>query len=141
MIGITLATYLLAVSANKENKLATRPRFLLTGKTPITILREGKGEWVRGRWVEGEVTPIEIEVNIQPLRLSQIVHMPEADRTKEWYVLYSSEEIREKLEGEGGYGSDTFVWEGRDFEVYRSRRFSMGVLDHWEAYAVRVERT
>lgn len=121
--------------------MTLKPRFLLTGKTLLTLNRHPAGTWVKGRWVEGVPTEVEIEVNIQPLKLSQLIHMPEAERTKEWYVLYSAELIQEKLEGEGGHGADTFEWEGNSYQVYRARHFSMGVLNHWEAYAVRKERT
>lgn len=121
--------------------MATRPRFLLTGKVPLVLQRRTLGEYVRGKWVEATPVEVEVRANVQPLRFSQIMHMPEADRTKEWLVVYSAERILERLEGECGHDADRFEWEGNLYQVYRARPFSMGVLDHWEVYAVRVERT
>lgn len=119
--------------------LKTKPTFSLINKIPLTLYRKGQGEWVKGRWVEGEDEEVEIEAHVQPLRYTQFQHLPEADRTKQWLTLFSSQEIRMAKEGEDGWDSDEFYFEGERYKVIRSRRYQMGVLDHWEAEAVRWE--
>lgn len=118
-----------------------KPNFLLTKKIPLTIKRAGQGEFVRGRWVAGEAEEVEIQANVQPYTMSKLMQLPDVDRTKEWYSVFSAELIRDSLEGDGGYDADRFDWQGNTYVVTRVRNFSMGVLDHYEAQAVRVEKT
>lgn len=128
----------------------TIPRFLLTGKTTIQISRSsGEGEYVRGKWVESPRQVIEREVNIQPLQYHQVMLMPEAERSRQWYVLYCAEDLRAAQEpgllSDGtpteGWGGDRFMWEGHEYEIMKARRWQMGVLDHWEAQAARIPVT
>lgn len=119
----------------------TIPRFLLTGSVDLTILRKTAGEWVRGRWVEGEVEPVVIEANVQPAKMSELVMLPEPERTKQWLRVFSAEEIRTLREGEDGWPADEVVWEGDTWRVMRVQAYKMGVLDHYEALAVRNPRT
>ena len=118
-----------------------QPNFLLTKKIPLTILRRVAGSYVNGDWVEGTTTNIPIEVNIQPARDHELMIFPESERSKEWYKLYSADEIRTQLEGVGGYDADEFTFLGKRFKVMKARRYSMGILDHFRGFAVRVETT
>lgn len=119
--------------------LRTKPTFSLINKIPLTIFRRKQGYWDKGRWVEGKATEVELEAHVQPLRYTQFQHLPEADRTKQWLTLFSSEPISMAKEGEGGWDSDEFYYEGDRYRVIRVRHYQMGVLDHWEAEAVRWE--
>jgi hypothetical protein len=118
-----------------------QPQFLLTKKIPITILRRVAGTYVDGDWVEGTTSNVPIEVNIQPARDHELMIFPESERSKEWYKLYSASEMRTQLEGVGGYDADEFVFEGKRFKVMKVRHYGMGILDHFRAFAVRIELT
>jgi hypothetical protein len=118
-----------------------KPQFLLTKKIPLIVYRRVQGQYVEGEWVEGGVQEIIREVNIQPLKPSEILQMPESDRTREWYKLYCAEDLRTQLEGVGGYDADEFTWQGGRYKVMRVKNYSMGILDHHTAYAARIGPT
>ena len=114
-----------------------KPNFLLTKKVSIDIIRQTQGSYVNGDWVEGTETTVPTEVNIQPLKDSEILLLPESERTKEWYKLYSAEELRTAKEGTGGNGADEFIFNGDRYRVMKARRYQMGILDHWKCLAAR----
>jgi hypothetical protein len=118
-----------------------KPNFLLTKRVSIDIIRQTQGSYVNGDWVEGTETTVPTEVNIQPLKDSEILLLPESERTKEWYKLYSAEELRTAKEGTGGYGADEFIFSGNRYRIMKVRNFSMGILNHWKASAARIELT
>jgi len=118
-----------------------KPNFLLTKKVSIDIIRQTQGSYINGDWVEGTETTVPTEVNIQPLKDSEILLLPESERTKEWYKLYSAEELRTAKEGTGGYGADEFIWQGDRYRVMKARNFAMGTLDHFRAFAARIPLT
>lgn len=123
--------------------ITTRPGFLLTGKTTLTIKRQGAGSYVNGRWVDGTtVTPAPtITANVQPANTRDLLLLPESERTKEWVKVYTSDVIRTMNEGAGGWAADEFTWNGYVYKVMRVKRYQMGVLDHYMALAARVELT
>lgn len=131
--------------------MATKPRFLLTGKVPITIYRTiGSGGYVRGEWKDPEAEEIEREVNIQPLRYKEVMLLQDSQRTRQWWQLYCAEDLRADQEsgidpvtGEEieGWQADEFYWQGYRYKIMKVKNYSMGVLDHYSAQAVRVEIT
>lgn len=118
-----------------------RPQFLLTNKIPLTVSRQSAGSYVRGVWVEGTTTEVEVEVNIQPVKPHEVQMMPESDRTREWYKVYCADELRTKQEGANGHGPDRFEWQGHTYEIMKVQNYSMSILDHWKAWAARVSVT
>jgi len=129
---------------------STKPMFLLTGKKPLTIFRNTvKGQFVRGIWQKGEYEEIVREVNIQPLRYHEILLLPEAERTRQWYSLWCAEDLRTDQEigflpdGQqtDGWDADEFVYEGYRYKIMKVHSWDMGVLDHFAAQAARIEVT
>lgn len=118
-----------------------KPNFLLTNKLPITVYRTEQGKWLEGRYYDGDIKELCIYVNIQPYNMSKIMQLPEATRTKDWYTVFSSEELRDSREGNCGWEADRFEWDGNEYVVQRAKHYNMGILDHYEIEAVRVERT
>lgn len=118
-----------------------KPNFQLTKKIPLEIVRSTQGQFVKGRWESGTPEIVVIQANIQPYTMSKLMQLPEVDRTKDWYSVFSADMIRDKREGEDGWDADKFEWDGNTYIVNRVRSFSMGILNHYEAQAVRVERT
>lgn len=118
-----------------------KPNFLLTNKIEITVYRRAQGSYVNGDWVEGTTTPIARNVNIQPYKPYELMLLPEAERSRAWFKLYSDEDFRTQKEGVGGYDADEFDWQGNRYKVMKVENYSMGILDHWKVHAVRVELT
>lgn len=118
--------------------MATSPKFLLTGKKEVKLLRRGPDDVVMGRPVKGEMEEVVIEANVQPLGYRDLMMQAEADRTKEWLKLFSAEEMRTAREGDGGWEADEFVWDGKRFRIMKCLNYEMGVLDHYVAHAARV---
>lgn len=116
-----------------------KPQFLLTKTVPVTILRRVAGTYVDGRWVEGTTTEIPIEANIQPIKDSELMLMPEADRSREWYKGYTASLVRTQKEGVGGYDADEFDWQGDRYKIMKVRNYAMGTLDHFRFIAARIE--
>lgn len=91
---------------------------------------------------KGKGKEVEIKgVNIQPLKDSEYLLLPEGHRTRDWLKLYSKEELQTPLEGASGHGGDEFTYKGTRYQVVRSKRYAMGVLDHFKSLAVSVEKT
>ena len=118
-----------------------RPQFLLTKKIPLTIYRQEKGSYVRGVWVEGPEVEVVVEVNIQPVKPSEVQMMPESDRTREWYKVYSADLLRTKQEGADGWDADEFEWQGHRYQIMKVQNYSMSILDHFKAWAARIGPT
>jgi len=117
------------------------PTFTLTKKLPVTLFRKTQGSYVKGRWVEGVEEEIVIQANVQRLKMSELMKLPESDRQKKWLVIYSVSEIREAKQGVNGWEADEFIWKGERFRVMMSESWDMGVLDHYSARAARIEIT
>lgn len=120
-----------------------KPNFLLTHKIPINILRSTAGSYVEGVWVDGAETVVETFVNIQPLKPYEILQMPEAERTRSWFKLYSAEPLRTLKEGTSGWAADEFVWKDDRYKIMKVDDWSnaMGILEHYRAFAVKIGPT
>ena len=116
-----------------------KPKFLLTKKIPLTIIRSTQGSYVNGEWVEGTETQVPLEVNIQPFKDQDLLLLPEADRSREWYKIYCANEIRMDKQGTSGWSADEFVYEGDRYKVMKVKFYKMGILDHYKAHAARLE--
>lgn len=117
----------------------SKPNFLLTRKVEITVIRPGAFTIVNGRKVVGEPSTHFVEGNIQPLKYSELMLMPESDRTKEWYKIFLQldQDIRGAREGSDGWEADFIEWEGDTYKVMRHKLYKMGVLDHQECHVAR----
>lgn len=113
----------------------------LVKQTPINLIREGQGHYEFGEWVNGEDLEIPIMANVQPFTDYQTMILPEADRSKDWVMLFSTTELRSMKEGVNGWGADRFLWQGEMYEVMKVQAFRMRVRDHFEAKCARVSLT
>lgn len=113
--------------------------FLLTKKIPLDLLRKTAGSYVDGEWVEGAESVVPIEVNIQPLKEAELMLLPEADRGKQWWKMYSASEIRMDKQGTSGWSADEFVYQGDRYKVMKVENYQMSILNHYKALAARME--
>jgi len=120
-----------------------KPQFLLTNKIPFTIIRREAGSRQDGDWVEGTTTELQIEGNIQPLKPTELMLLPEAERTRSWWKLYTDATLRTAKEGTGGWSADEFIWKGDLYKIMRVNDYTngMGILEHTKNWCVRVELT
>lgn len=117
-----------------------KPKFLLTKKTPLTVYRTtAQGSYVNGSWVAGSTVEVIREVNIQPFKDEELLLLPEADRSREWYKLYCAEDFIADKPGDSGTIADEFVWNGDRYKVMKVKRYQMQTLDHFRAMAARLE--
>lgn len=117
-----------------------KPQFLLTKKIPLTIYRtSAQGTYVDGEWVEGSSVEVVREVNIQPFKDEELLLLPEADRSREWYKLYCAEDLIADKPGASGTIADEFVWNGDRYKVMKVKAYGMSILDHFKAHAARLE--
>lgn len=118
-----------------------KPNFLLTHKIPLTIYRRASGSYVDGDWVEGSTTEVAVQVNIQPLKPYEILQLPESERTRVWWKVYSADLLR--TEKEGSWDADEFVWKNDRYKIMKVDDWTsgMGILEHVRCQAVRIELT
>lgn len=112
------------------------PSFAMTKTKSLTILRYPLNTYVRGRPVQGTPTSVTIKANIQPVKPHELLILPEADRTRATLKLFSVSQMRTAQEGK--HDADRFVYGGYTYEIKAVKEWSMGVLNHYWALAVRV---
>lgn len=116
--------------------MALRP-MRLTRKRQVEVQVKG-GRYVNGRWEEDVSGDRPILANIQPFKFHEYMQLPESDRTQEWYKIYTEEAIETAQEPDGeGRLAERILWEDKVFKIIKVHHYSMGVLDHYKAIAVR----
>lgn len=122
-----------------------KPQFLLTNKIPLTIFRKSAGVYDddTGKVSSGTTEELEILVNIQPLKPYEIQQLPESDRTRVWWKVYSAEYLRTLREGDGGWSADEFVWKNDRYKIMKVDDWTngMSILEHCKAYAAKIGPT
>lgn len=120
-----------------------KPQFLLTHKIPLTIYRRSLGSYVEGEWIEGTTVEVPVQVNIQPLKGYEILQLPESERTRVWWKVYSADVLRTAKEGVGGWDADELIWKNDRYKVMKVDDWSTGmsILEHTKSYITRIELT
>ena len=120
----------------------TKPTFTLTNWLSLTVKRYTSG-WEDGRWVTVAPSSFTVNANVQPMKYTDLMLLPESERTREWIKVYvelnesNHFSIRTAREGSDGWEADRFVWHGDEYRIMKIHHFEMGVLDHIKALAVR----
>lgn len=119
----------------------TVPSFLGVGKRKLQIKRINPGEYVHGRWKENGWKTVTIMAHVQPSRnKNDALLLPEGYRTRPILRVFSQCPIKMPIEGDALTKGDRFMWiDGFEYEVNAVRHYSSGVLDHYDALAVRME--
>jgi hypothetical protein len=108
------------------------------GKVSLTLTRYNAGSYINGLWVNGSTTTPVIQANVQPLKGEEILDLPEGQRDKKAITLYTASLIKAPDESAQTRG-DVFTFDGDTYEVKVVRKWSMGVRDHYQALACRVD--
>lgn len=117
------------------------PLFKLTRKVSVQCYRKTPGEYVDGDYVEGFEVPFTIEANVQPLKVQEQLMLKEAERERDWINIYTSNDLQGMEAGDDGRRGDIVEWEGYRWQVMKSKKYQMGILDHTKAQAARLETT
>lgn len=114
----------------------------LNGQVEITVNRSSGGTWVKGVYRPNASTPVVMKANIQPvLKSTDTMLLPEGDRSKEMIKVYTVAPLIQRIEGVSPKQGDTFVFDGKTWEVIRVISYKMGILDHHKSICVRRELT
>lgn len=69
------------------------PSRIITRDECLKIVRDGRVIYVDGKPVKAELPPFEIKANIQPINGRDLLIVPEGDRFKEAYYLFTTDQI------------------------------------------------
>jgi hypothetical protein len=112
--------------------------FNLVKKKTLTGTRTLEGSYVNGRWVEGGVESLSFKANVQPMTYEELQRLPEGLRDKDVIIVMTKFELR-TVNQINNTNPDNILWQGRTYQVQKVSAFQMGVQDHYEVYAMRVE--
>lgn len=112
--------------------------FELVRKTSLTGTRSSTGGYVNGRWVDGVEEPLSFKGNVQPVSYEELQRLPEGLRDKDMILVMTQFELRTANQIDGTE-PDYITWQGRSYQVQKVSAFLMGVSNHYEVYAMRVE--
>ena len=106
----------------------------------VTRKRAGAGTYTAGRWVgavpEADVT---IVASVQPAGDRDLLRLPEGLRTRKAVMVYTDGDIRTANET-AKVMADRIVYQGEEWEIVMIDPFTMPLMAHKEAMAVRVDR-
>lgn len=104
----------------------------------LVIEREGEGEWINGRYEPGPKCRFEVIASVQPMKASEMLLMPEGERTTEHIKVYTNERLREVDEKNTALG-DKFAYDGKCYEVQQVENWQIGTdLPHYKAICKKV---
>lgn len=119
-----------------------------TGRVKLQAYRHTGGHYDElGMWVGGGYAPFTVIANVQPAnRWNQQQQLKEGDRAKKSILILCYEGLvvaDDRRDPKGNpqekTKADLVLWKGQLWEVKVSEPYEMGVLDHWECIAVRVD--
>ena len=114
--------------------------FELVKKKPLTGTRTLAGAYVNGRWVEGVTEALAFKANAQPVSYEELQRLPEGLRDKDMILVMTQFELL-TVNQIDKTNPDNILWQGRTYQVQKVSAFQMGVQDHYEVYAMRIEET
>ena len=96
----------------------------------LTLKRRASGSYVSGHYVQGSESTSTIYANVQPLSGEQILQLPEADRKKEGYSLFSEDEMRV---------NDIIVRDSKNYEIQTVYPYQNQPIPHYEGVMIIIE--
>lgn len=110
------------------------------GRIQLRVERYSTGSWVDGEWQDGMNTLSYVSANVQPnLSWNMTRMLTEGDRSKQAIAIYSIQPLLMAEEGVAGKKADIVTWQGKRWQVKSVMTYQMGVLNHSESVAVRVD--
>ena len=98
----------------------------------------GDSGYIKGKWVEGEITEEEFKGTWQPARGSVLETLPEGKRNEETYICYAPLELSFSVaDPNGEKQGDCIKWEDKLYEVVTVAKWNNKIIPHWELICVR----
>jgi hypothetical protein len=94
----------------------------------VCVIREGKGEYRKGKWESGDAEEFEINCSMQPLTGDDLKKPEDGERTSEQYNLFCTTELKPAADSTTG---DIVSYNGKKFEVIRVERWA-GLIPHFK---------
>lgn len=118
----------------------TIARYGLIRLKPFRVLRTSAGDWVDGYWVDGEETEVEVQALWYNMKGYELAMRPEAFRSIATIKVQTIEPLNSIREADSTKPDKIYV-DGYWYEIHERDKFSMGVRDHYEQVAVRLEQS
>lgn len=112
----------------------------------LTVKRIGIGDYQKvddgpALWVDGAETSFTIKASVQGADNEVLQTLPEGDRTKEVYVLYTTTELKTVVTGLSN--PDIVVIDNKEYQVIRvtsRRNLSTYATAHYEIIVIKIIR-
>lgn len=110
-------------------------------RKPFIVKRKSPGEYVNGKWQEGQENTFTIKASAQPLSIDEIEYLPEGRRSGKSYKVYSDTELfaaRQQKRTQSATNPDVIEIKGKDYEIIRAMPYQSGLINHYKCYASEV---
>ena len=106
----------------------------------VTIRRaSGVGSFVKGIYQEPGTSDFAAKASLQPLRPEELVNLPEAQRNRKSYKVYTEVELKTAVEN--GAPADILIFSGTEYEIQGVEQWVTPGLDlpHYKSIAVKLD--
>jgi hypothetical protein len=104
-------------------------------RKPITGKRFASPTWNKGRKTEGADSPIQFTASVQPLTNKELVALPEGQRERARFKLYTSFQLLTVVRGDSGHAADQVQIESEWYEITQVGIWKNDVIPHYKAIA------
>ena len=98
----------------------------------ITGKRYAASTNTKGRWVDGADSPISFKASVQPLRGNELLTLPEGQREKETYRLYTSFQLFTANESDKKKPDRVTIFD-KEFDIIKVDVWQNKVIPHYKA--------
>lgn len=96
------------------------------------------GEYIKGKWVEGEKTETAFKGTFQPAKGQDLETLPQGKRNSEVYVCYAPIELEFTCyDSEKNLEGDLIQWEDKLFEIITCGKWNNSLIVHWKLVCSR----
>ena len=110
----------------------------LRTRDTVTLERfESAGTYTKGVFTKGQSITCDILANVQPVEPSEMLLLPEAQRTKETIKIFSSEALRPVAQTDSK-SADRVTYDSDVYEVISTKDWNASAIPHYRSLAQRV---
>lgn len=106
----------------------------------IKIKRYEQGRYVRGKFIEEGFKIIKVKANVQPMQPTELINLPESQRTKEGIKIYT-DEILKTADEDKMTKADLVEWQDKEYEIHQIYDWSHSFLPYFKATAIKKDKT
>lgn len=98
---------------------------------------ESAGTFIKGAYTKGESIIRNIKVNVQPVKPTEMLLLPEAQRTRETIKIFSTDALR-PVEQTESKSADRITYNNVVYEVVSTKDWSLSALPHYVSLVQRI---